>query len=92
MQILGAKLQVIKEEEEAKKYSKDRKDQIGTGDRSEKIRTYNFLQDRVTDHRIKQSWHNIESIMLGNIDMMIQAVLDAEASGTIQAGGEDDGE
>ncbi len=89
MQILAAKLQVIKEEEEAKKYSKDRKDQIGTGDRSEKIRTYNFLQDRVTDHRIKQSWHNIESIMLGNIDMMVQAVLDAEANGGVSSAGED---
>lgn len=92
MQILMAKLLVIKEEEEAKKFSKDRKDQIGTGDRSEKIRTYNFLQDRVTDHRIKQSWHNIEHIMLGYIDPMVQAVLDAEANGGVAAGGESDDE
>ena len=53
MQILVAKLEQLKEEEENKKYGAERKNQIGTGDRSEKIRTYNFSQDRVTDHRIK---------------------------------------
>lgn len=74
MQILTSKLAQLKEEEDAKKFSKDRKDQIGTGDRSEKIRTYNVLQDRVTDHRIKQSWHNIESIFLGNIDSIMEAL------------------
>jgi peptide chain release factor 1 len=68
MEILKARLQAMKEEEEAKKLASKRKSQIGTGDRSEKIRTYNFLQDRVTDHRIKESWHNIESILEGNLD------------------------
>lgn len=67
MSILVAKLQQIKEEEEARKYAGERKNQIGTGDRSEKIRTYNFPQDRVTDHRIKKSWHNLPKIMLGGI-------------------------
>lgn len=76
MEILTAKLQALKEEEEAKKFSKDRKDQIGTADRSEKIRTYNILQDRITDHRIKESWHNIESMFEGNIDPMIQGLKD----------------
>ena len=60
--ILTAKLEALQEEEESKKFSLDRKNQIGTGDRSEKIRTYNVLQDRVTDHRVKESWHNIEAI------------------------------
>lgn len=55
LSILMAKIQLQKEQEEASKFSSDRKAQIGTGDRSEKIRTYNVLQDRVTDHRIKQS-------------------------------------
>ncbi|MBP6879649.1 MAG: PCRF domain-containing protein [Candidatus Pacebacteria bacterium] len=74
MQILQAKLQQMKEEEEAKKFSDERKNQIGTGDRSEKIRTYNFPQDRITDHRIKQSWSNIPGIMLGNITKILDAI------------------
>lgn len=67
MSILMAKLEALKEEEEAKKYSAERKDQVGTGDRSEKIRTYNFPQNRVTDHRIKENWHNIDGVMLGDL-------------------------
>ena len=66
-EILLAKLEALQEEEESKKYSEERRKQIGTGDRSEKIRTYNVLQDRVTDHRIKKSWHNIESIFDGGL-------------------------
>ena len=64
MMILTSKLQQMKDEEEAKKYSADRKGQIGTGDRSEKIRTYNFPQDRVTDHRIRQSWSNLSNCLI----------------------------
>ncbi len=81
MQILAAKLQELKDEEEAKKYAAERKNQIGTGDRSEKIRTYNMLQDRVTDHRIKESWHNIESILAGGIDDIIDSLQKASESG-----------
>jgi peptide chain release factor 1 len=65
MMILTAKLERQKEESDAIQFAKERKDQIGTADRSEKIRTYNVLQDRVTDHRVKQSWYNIEKIMQG---------------------------
>ncbi|MEK7572491.1 MAG: PCRF domain-containing protein [Patescibacteria group bacterium] len=74
MMILTAKLQQLEEEEEAKKYSGDRKSQIGTGDRSEKIRTYNFPQDRLTDHRIKKSWHNLPRIMEGDINEIIEDI------------------
>lgn len=77
MSLLTAKLEALHEEEEAKKHAAERKDQIGTGDRSEKIRTYNFPQDRVTDHRIKESWSNIEGIMGGKIDDIIVALREA---------------
>ena len=72
MMILTAKLQQLEEEKEAKKYAGERKEQIGTADRSEKIRTYNFPQDRVTDHRIKKSWHNLPKIMEGDIEDIIK--------------------
>jgi peptide chain release factor 1 len=65
MSILLAKLELQKSEADAIQFAKERKDQIGTADRSEKIRTYNILQDRVTDHRVKNSWYNIEKILTG---------------------------
>lgn len=74
MQILCAKLEQLHEEKEAKEHAAERKAQIGTGDRSEKIRTYNYLQDRVTDHRLKESWHNLPSILAGNIDGIVSAL------------------
>jgi peptide chain release factor 1 len=74
MAILIAKLESMYDEEEAKKHADTRKNQIGTGDRSEKIRTYNFPQNRITDHRIKESWHNIEGFFAGNIDDMLEAL------------------
>lgn len=76
--ILTAKLQQREEEEAARKYSGDRKAQIGTADRSEKIRTYNFPQDRITDHRIHQNWSNIEGVLLGKMDKIIEAVQSGE--------------
>ncbi len=74
MSILTAKLEAIHEEEQAKKSADERNGQIGTGDRSEKIRTYNFPQDRVTDHRIKQSWSNLEKIMSGGLDDIFETL------------------
>ena len=80
MQILVAKLEFLHEEEEAKKHAAERKAQIGTGDRSEKIRTYNYLQDRVTDHRLKVSWHNLPKILAGGIDEIVEALRLASAA------------
>ncbi len=74
MAILGAKLEALEEEKAAKALSAERKGQIGTGDRSEKIRTYNFPQNRITDHRIKVSVHDIPGFMNGNIDKMLEAI------------------
>ncbi len=80
MAMLTAKLESLHEEEEAKKHAAERKDQIGTGDRSEKIRTYNFPQNRITDHRIKQSWHTIEATLAGDLDPIVNALsTEAEA-------------
>lgn len=76
--ILTAKLDALDAEQHAKTITEDRRGQIGTADRSEKIRTYNILQDRVTDHRIKESWHNIEAIFQGKIDSIIEALERAE--------------
>lgn len=73
MAILQAKLEEQKKAEEAEKYAENRREQIGTADRSEKIRTYNMLQDRITDHRIKKSWHNIEAILQGDIDQILDS-------------------
>ncbi|MEK7575828.1 MAG: PCRF domain-containing protein [Patescibacteria group bacterium] len=73
LDILKAKISDLKKQKDEKKLSKERKQQIGTQDRSEKIRTYNILQDRVTDHRLKKSWHNIENIFEGNIDSIIES-------------------
>ena len=78
MGILQAKLQQLEEEKEAAKYAGERKEQIGTGDRSEKIRTYNFPQDRLTDHRIKKSWHNLPKIMEGDLDNIISTLNSGE--------------
>ena len=78
LQILTAKVAAVKAAEDASRLSSERKQQIGTGDRSEKIRTYNLLQDRITDHRIKESWHNVEKILAGDLDDMLGALGQAE--------------
>ena len=81
MSILVAKLEAQHEEEEAKTHATERKNQIGTGDRSEKIRTYNFPQNRITDHRIKVSWHNIEGVMGGQLETIFTAIKDFSEGG-----------
>ena len=85
MRILGAKLLDKKKEEEAKKISSERKIQIGTGDRSEKIRTYNFSDHRVTDHRINFTTHQLEAILEGDMDELSDALIKAAAEKASQA-------
>jgi len=74
LQVLRSRLLARQEEERIAEQSSARKTQVGVGDRSEKIRTYNFPQDRVTDHRINESWHSIALIMEGNLDPIISAL------------------
>lgn len=71
MTILRARLWQKQQEESQAARASARKSQVGTGDRSEKIRTYNFPQDRLTDHRIKQNWNQLEKIMDGDLDPII---------------------
>ncbi len=78
MKILGAKLQERAEAEAHAELAAARKSQVGTGDRSDKIRTYNFPQNRVTDHRIGFSAHGIEQILDGDVDDLVEALASAE--------------
>lgn len=74
MAILSAKILEKQEKEKTQKLGGKRNEQIGSAKRAEKIRTYNFPQDRVTDHRIKKTWHNIEEIMSGKLDKIISTL------------------
>lgn len=78
LSILKSKLQAMKDAEEEAAYAGERKAQIGTGDRSEKIRTYNFPQDRITDHRIKESWSNLPGIMSGAVSKIIDKIMERQ--------------
>jgi len=78
MKILRARILEIKKEEERKKVGAQRRSQIGTGDRAEKIRTYNYPQNRITDHRITLSVHNLPEIMEGALDYIIHPLETAE--------------
>jgi len=88
MAVVMAKLQERADQEAHAKLSANRNSQIGTADRSEKIRTYNVLQDRLTDHRIKQSWHNLPGIMEGNLDAVLDALSEADG-GSLEAGSDE---
>jgi peptide chain release factor 1 len=78
LQILRSRLLERKQREEAEKYAAQRKSQVGTGGREEKIRTYNFPQNRVTDHRIGLTLYNLDRFMEGEIDEMISTLQTAD--------------
>ena len=80
LKMLRTKLLDIKQQEQDEKISSDRKLQVGTGARSEKIRTYNYPQSRITDHRIGYTIHSLESFVNGNIDDMIDALITADTA------------
>jgi peptide chain release factor 1 len=72
--VLKSRLYQIELDKQQAEQTTARLDQMGSGDRSEKIRTYNYPQDRITDHRIKESWSNLPVVLLGNIDDLVNAV------------------
>ena len=80
--LLAARLLAQKQEAEQQKLSSERRAQIGWAKRAEKIRTYNFPQDRVTDHRIEKSWHGIEKILQGGLSPVVEALLEYQRSQT----------
>lgn len=75
MQVLRARLYEIKMQEQEEKLGAERRSKIGTGDRSEKIRTYNYPQNRVTDHRIGYTTKNLDKVMEGNLEDIIEALI-----------------
>ncbi|HUJ44906.1 MAG TPA: peptide chain release factor 1 [Opitutaceae bacterium] len=83
--VLRSRLLKLKEDEERAKYAAQRRSQIGTGDRSERIRTYNFPQNRVTDHRIGLTLHNLPRVMDGGIDDVIAALQQADYAEKVAA-------
>jgi peptide chain release factor 1 len=76
MSLLQSKLNEMASEEQTKELDSKRKIMVGSGDRSEKIRTYNFPQSRVTDHRIEFSVHNLEEFLDGDMNVMISALIE----------------
>jgi peptide chain release factor 1 len=78
MRVLRARLQEIEEQKQHDAVASERRSMVGSGDRSEKIRTYNFKENRVTDHRIGLTIHQLDLVMEGNIDEIIQALISYE--------------
>ena len=85
MRVLKTKLYDQMQEEANAQYSENRRSQVGTGDRSERIRTYNFPQGRVTDHRINLTLYSLENFMNGDIDEMLEALRLADQTARLEA-------
>jgi peptide chain release factor 1 len=85
LKVLRSRLLEQKEREERAKYAANRKNQVGTGDRSERIRTYNFPQGRLTDHRINLTLYSLEEIMEGRLETLLEALDAADKKGRIEA-------
>jgi peptide chain release factor 1 len=78
MKVLQARLASARREEEETKRSKDRKEMVGSGMRAEKVRTYNFPQNRVTDHQVEQTWQKLDMIITGDLGDIVQALQEKE--------------
>ena len=82
---MRSRLLEMKQNEEREKYAQNRREQIGSGDRSERIRTYNFPQSRLTDHRIGLTVHSLTQVMDGEIDDIVRALEEAYYNKRIEA-------
>jgi peptide chain release factor 1 len=87
MSVLKARLYEIELEKQQREITESRRSQVGTGERAEKIRTYNFPQDRLTDHRIGESFHNLPAILDGDLDHIIDALVLADQTEKLKAAG-----
>jgi len=85
MAVLRARLFDIKQREQSESIDKERRNQVGTGDRAEKIRTYNFPQDRVTDHRTRSTFHNLPQILDGGLDEIVESLVGREQVKQLEA-------
>lgn len=90
MSILRARLYEIEEEKQREQLDETRRSQVGSGERSEKIRTYNYPQSRVTDHRINLSSYNLPAVMDGDIDMFIDELATRDEAERLAAVGMDE--
>ena len=88
LKILSARLLEVEQQKHKDEIDSARRDQVGTGDRSERIRTYNFPQGRVSDHRIGLTLYKIDAIMNGNLDELIDALITADTAAKLEAAGE----
>ena len=85
MKVLRARLQEIEEQKQHDEMASERKSMVGSGDRSEKIRTYNFKENRVTDHRIGLTLHQLDLVMEGGIEEIIDALITHYQTEKLQA-------
>jgi len=90
MKILRSKLYEIAQEQQNSEVAQDRKNQVGTGDRSERIRTYNYPQGRVTDHRINLTLYKLDQVLDGDLDEIIDALITTDQSEKLGAGSDDE--
>ena len=88
MRLLASRLYEIEREKQDADIARERKSQVGSGDRSEKIRTYNFPQGRVTDHRIGLTLYRIDAVLNGDLDELIDALVTADQAEKLKSGGE----
>ena len=84
MKVLKSRLYELQEQEKAEKEGKERRSKIGTGDRAEKIRTYNYPQNRVTDHRIGFTTKNLDRVMDGDLDDILNALIQEDQKRKLQ--------